>query len=298
MKKIIFIILYFIIIKYVIHILIPILISILFYYLIKPLVLYLEQLFHIRYQFIIYIFYILLLLSIVLFLYMICHKVIQYLPFIYNLYLNELLKYINIKNIISALPIVFKIPSVISSVFIFFISFLLLVIEYDSLKILMNHILSYEVISKMKYIKNLMIHIINQYIKCQAIICLINFVIILFCFTLLNIDYSFVLSLLACLLDIFPFIGIGLIMIPLIILLIMNNHYLSAFYIFSVYLFLIVLRELLEPYIMNKEYKMSLFLVFISMIIHFKIFGIYGLFLSYFHMYLFYVLLENDKMAL
>ena len=84
-------------------------------------------------------------------------------------------------------------------------------------------------------------------------------------------------------------------MIPFIIYYLVNGLYFKAFYIFLIYAFLSLLKEIIETYMYNKSLKIPNILLLISMIIHLYFYGFIGLFLSMIHMNVLFAYIESKK---
>lgn len=193
-----------------------------------------------------------------------------------------------------------QIPSFLFAFFLFVISTFFLVLEYDDIK---NKILS---ISSPRFLKFFLIikkqsfKSLKIYLKCQFILMTLCFLILWIGFTILKLNHSFIYALCTSFLDSLPFIGVGIVLIPMCFLYIVEGMYLKALYIFLLYLMINLVRSLLEPQIMNKEMKIPSFLLLLSMVIHLHFFGIIGIILSPIHMNLFYCLLDyylNEKVS-
>lgn len=128
--------------------------------------------------------------------------------------------------------------------------------------------------------------------KCQFILMIICFLILFIGFMVLRMEHSLLLALITAFFDSLPFIGVGIVLIPLIIIFLINKMYLKAFYIFLLYLIINVIRSFLEPHIMNKQTKVPSFILLLSMMIHFYFFGIIGIILSPVHVSLIYSLCD------
>ncbi|MEG0592318.1 MAG: AI-2E family transporter [Coprobacillus sp.] len=179
------------------------------------------------------------------------------------------------------------VPRYIFSFFIFLISTFYLALEYDEMKEKCLSICSTQFVQSFIQIKNNGLKSIIIYLKCQFSLMIICFAILWIGFTILRFPNSFLYALLISFLDSLPFVGVGIVLIPMIIFFVIQNQYLMAIYIFLIYLIINLLRSVLEPHIMNKQTKIPSFIFLLSMVIHMYLFGFIGVFLSPIHVNVF-----------
>lgn len=90
-----------------------------------------------------------------------------------------------------------------------------------------------------------------NYILAYLIIILISTSITFIGFSILKINYSLFLSILAGILDLLPILGIALVYIPLAIFYFINGNYVVAISLLSIYALISLLRQIVEPKIMS-----------------------------------------------
>lgn len=323
------IILYCFILKYMFHVFLPFILALLCFFIIKPLIDYLEKIFHMKKSAIgisILLCFYLLLVSILLVFMMngiiYCLDFLKTLPSFYeNLFIpffQESMTWIEkqfpflihqdylqivtqflqqyLWQFVDYLSFAIShIPQYLFSFFMFIISSFFLVLEYDQIKEKIFQICPISFLQSFIYIKNQCIRSLKIYIKCQLILMNICFVILFLGFMILRIKHFFLLAIITAFFDSLPFIGVGIVLIPLFVVFLLKEAYLKAFYIFLLYLIINLLRSLLEPQIMNKQMKIPSFLLLLSMMIHLYLFGFIGIFLSPIHMNLIYSYLDYHQ---
>ena len=115
-------------------------------------------------------------------------------------------------------------------------------------------------------------------------------------FSVLRFQNALLYALLTAFLDSLPFIGVGIVILPMCLFYLFKGIYLKALYLFLLYLIINVVRSLLEPQIMNKQLQIPSFLLLLSMMIHLYFFGLIGIILSPIHMNIIYSILDaKDK---
>lgn len=319
-------VIYFLILKYMLSVFIPFILALLLFFLLKPIIDYCELLFHMRRNaigmsllLIIYLLVAFILVMSILYLLIYCFQIVKNIPDIYQNMINPFFENIlfwvekqfpflmnqDCLNMIKQYSgqylmqflsmisyIITMIPHFLFSFFLFIISTFFLVLEYDEIKVFVIRLCSSKYIHFINKMKELCIKSIGIFFKCQMILMFVSFLILWICFIILKIDHSLLYAFLTCLLDGLPFIGVGIVLIPMFIFYLLQNTFLNAFYIFLIYLMINLIRSFLEPYIMNKQMKVPSFILLLSLMIHLYLFGIIGVILSPIHMNILYSYIE------
>ena len=124
------------------------------------------------------------------------------------------------------------------------------------------------------YIKN----IIGKYIKSYSLIFCITFLELSVGFSLLRVSHAVTLGLCVAVFDILPILGTGGVLIPwAIIALIWGNKFL-ALGLIGLYLFVVVVRNIIEPRIVGKQIGLHPLVTLVVMFVGLKFFGVLGLF--------------------
>ncbi|MEE0435889.1 MAG: sporulation integral membrane protein YtvI [Peptococcaceae bacterium] len=124
------------------------------------------------------------------------------------------------------------------------------------------------------YAKNILV----KYIKSYSLIFSITFIELSVGFTILHIPNSVLIGLLVAIFDILPVLGTGGILIPwAIIVAILGNGGL-AFGLIFLYVFILVVRNIIEPRIVGKQIGLHPLVTLVGMFIGLKLFGVIGLF--------------------
>lgn len=323
------VILYCLILKYMFHVILPFALAILCFFMMKPLIDYLERVFHLQRSAIgislllcFYLLFVSIFALLVTYGMIYCLDFLKHIPELYQemivpffeecmLWIEKQFPFFMNQNYLQLISeytqqylwqfmsslyyFLSQIPQFVFSFFIFVISSFFLVLEYDQIKEKLLQICSPSFFQSFVYIKNQCLKSLKIYIKCQFILMNICFLVLALGFMIMRIKHSFLLALITAFFDSLPFIGVGIILIPLLVMYLLKGMYLRAFYIFLLYLIINVLRSLLEPQIMNKQMKIPSFLLLLSMMIHFYFFGIIGIILSPIHMNLLYHFLDYHQ---
>ncbi len=312
--------------KYMLEVILPFILAIICFFILKPIIDYLEKIFHIKKSaigisllLIIYLLIIVIIISLIIIGTVYLLQLIECLPIYYSdLFIpfmdqvilwvkNEIpflmapdnLSFIqdlmgsSLVSIASSLTtFMSRIPSFIFSSFIFIISTFFLFLEYEDIKNKLLSYCSFSFLSAFMKIKDSCIQAILIYLKCQFVLMSLSFLLLWIAFFVQRSHHSFLYAMLIALLDSLPFIGVGIVLLPICFIYLLQESYLKAIYFFLVYLIINLVRSILEPKIMKQQLKIPSFFLLLSMTIHLYLFGIIGLVLSPIHMNLLYCLLD------
>lgn len=115
------------------------------------------------------------------------------------------------------------------------------------------------------------------YIKTQLVIMLITSVICFIGFMIMKNNYALFLAILVGVLDALPIIGVGILLIPFVIIYIILGNYFKAGVTFVVFVICYLVREFAEPKLMGDQIGISPIMSLISMYVGYKLFGIVGI---------------------
>lgn len=120
-------------------------------------------------------------------------------------------------------------------------------------------------------------HHIGTFIRSQLLIMLIISVICAVMLLLAGIEGGILIGLLTGIMDMLPFIGTGLILMPLAFWQILNGYYTKAIICVILYVVCAVTRELLEPKLIGEKMGIFPVLILFSVYAGVKLFGIFGI---------------------
>lgn len=115
-------------------------------------------------------------------------------------------------------------------------------------------------------------------IRSYALIMSITFAELSVGLTIIGVDHSVPIALLISIFDILPVLGTGGIMIPWIILEALTRNFSLSFALLVVYLFITVVRNILEPKIVGAQIGLHPIVTLSSMFVGTQMFGVIGLF--------------------
>ena len=118
---------------------------------------------------------------------------------------------------------------------------------------------------------------VKAFLKSQVIIFVVLALLIGVTLTVLQVPNGWLFGLLAGLLDAFPFVGTGIILVPLSIWLFLKGQVLQAVLCLVLYGVCALLRELLEPKLIGEKVGIYPVVLFASVFIGMQIFGVGGI---------------------
>jgi len=108
----------------------------------------------------------------------------------------------------------------------------------------------------------------------------ITFIISTIGFIIIDTGYEVLMGLVTALADGIPLLGSGIVIVPWIILNLITGNIRMALGLLSVYLFAVIVRQIIEPKIVSTQTGLHPLVTLISMYFGLIIFGVVGLFLG------------------
>lgn len=121
---------------------------------------------------------------------------------------------------------------------------------------------------------------LSSYIKAQLKLISLTFVIVLVGLLLLGVSNFFVIAVVAAIFDVLPLLGVSTIFVPWIIYLFITGKTGLAIGLTGLWLFIVLLRQILEPKITGDSLGVSAFTMLAFMVVSLSLFGVMGLILS------------------
>lgn len=170
-------------------------------------------------------------------------------------------------NFALILPEIFMtfVVSIISSFFI--------CIDYEKIINSFCTILPSSIYTKIIKIKSSIIITVFKILKCYFLIFAITYIELFLGLWLLNVKYSAAVALIIAAVDILPFIGTGLVLIPWSVIALVSGKIPFAIGIFALYLIITLIRNIIEPKIIGKNIGIHPLIALFSMYIGLKLGG-------------------------
>lgn len=134
--------------------------------------------------------------------------------------------------------------------------------------------------SKLPYVRKSMRDVFYKYLKAYGILLLLTFALLLGGFWILGIEYAFLLAFLIALADFLPVIGVGTILIPWGIVMLLQKNYFLGFGLLILYLVISLVRQVAEPKVLGKSLGLHPLLTLFATYVGFSLFGLAGMLLA------------------
>lgn len=127
-------------------------------------------------------------------------------------------------------------------------------------------------------IKRQLVSAVFMFIKAYGVIMMITFMEAFVGFTILGVEYAFLMAVLTAVVDIMPILGTGAVVIPWGVFEIIRGNYFIGIGLLVLYAIITVVRQFLEPKIVGKSVGLHPLLALVSMYVGLKLLGVVGLF--------------------
>lgn len=164
--------------------------------------------------------------------------------------------------------------SIVAFVVVTAIAVILLVKDYDKI---MNGLKSNEETVWLLEIVWQVIHYIGTFIKAQLIIMLSLSALCVIVLSVVGVDNSVIFGILAGTFDLLPFIGTGIVLIPLAIWHLINGWYVQGIVCLVLYAGCAILREMLEPKLIGEKVGIYPIAILLAVYAGLKLFGGWGI---------------------
>lgn len=119
-----------------------------------------------------------------------------------------------------------------------------------------------------------------KYLRAYVLLLFMTFVELLVGFSILKVDYAFLLAALIAVIDFLPIFGVGSVLVPWAIVLLLSGNYYLGVGLLIVYGCTAVVRQVAEPKIVGGSLGIHPLLTLVSMYAGFKLFGFFGMILG------------------
>lgn len=133
---------------------------------------------------------------------------------------------------------------------------------------------------KLPRIKENLRDVFRKYVKAYGILLLLTFALLLVGFWILQVEYAFLLAFLIALADLLPVIGLGTILIPWGIVMLLQKQFYLGFGLLILYLVISLIRQVAEPKVLGKSLGLHPLLTLFATYVGFTLFGLFGMILA------------------
>src|SRR5699024_10236887 len=123
------------------------------------------------------------------------------------------------------------------------------------------------------YCKHSIVGLLKAHLLLAFITSLIAFIGIL----ILNINHTLLLTFIIFIVDLIPYIGIGILFLPWILFLFLNADYVLAIQLASLYILIVIIRHFLEPKLIATHLRIDPLIALLILLITYQHFGVFSL---------------------
>ncbi len=133
---------------------------------------------------------------------------------------------------------------------------------------------------KLPHIRENLRDVLHKYLKAYGILLALTFALLLIGFWILGVEYAFLLAFLIALADLLPVIGVGTILIPWGIVMLIQKKFYIGFGLLILYLAISFVRQVAEPRVLGKSLGLHPLLTLFATYVGFVLFGLLGMLLA------------------
>jgi len=119
-----------------------------------------------------------------------------------------------------------------------------------------------------------------KYVKAYLLLLVLTFFLLFFGFLILGIEYAFLFALLIAVADLLPVIGVGTVMVPWSVILLLQRNFYLGFGILILYLVIELVRQIAEPRLVGRSLGLHPLLTLFATYVGFCLFGLLGMLLA------------------
>ncbi len=119
-----------------------------------------------------------------------------------------------------------------------------------------------------------------RYLRAYLLLTFLTFAELLIGFSILGIDYAFLLALLVAIVDLLPVLGVGTVLLPWALILLLQRHFYLGFGLLILYAACLLLRQILEPRLVGKSLGLHPLLTLLASYAGWCLLGIRGMILA------------------
>lgn len=185
----------------------------------------------------------------------------------------------------SLLKWLFSVPRLITNIVITILALIFFTKDRIYVIDMMEHHLPKTWIKKITQVVGETFSTIGGYIRVYAKIILVTFIELYIAFTIcrfigFDIGYPFIMAILIAIIDVLPILGVGTVLIPWGIWLLITGQFGFGIAILITYAVIFIIRQFLEPKLVSKQFGIHPLVTLIAMYIGFRAAGVFGLILG------------------
>ncbi|MFG6148292.1 sporulation integral membrane protein YtvI [Halobacillus sp. B23F22_1] len=166
-----------------------------------------------------------------------------------------------------------NLPSILMAFGIIFLSTFFISKDWDRIKYLFQNYFSKRLRSPIKKVWSNFKLTIKQLVKAQLILMAITMLIVITGMLFIKHPHPLLMTLLAGIIDLIPYIGTGIIFIPWIIYSFLTDQFMLTIQLSIIYMVVVICRQLFEPKILASHFGIHPLILLIGLFLGFQIWG-------------------------
>lgn len=172
------------------------------------------------------------------------------------------------------------VPSAIIFIVVTFLACNFMCAERKKLRVLFSRVIGTKAVNRIATVWRDLKSALGGYIKAQLSIMCVSSIILLIGFSIVGVPFALLLAISVAILDGLPVFGSGAVLIPWSLISLIHGDYATLAIMLSMYIIIIITRQILEPRILGKHIGVPPLLTLMSMYIGLKFIGIFGMILG------------------
>ena len=169
------------------------------------------------------------------------------------------------------------VPNAILTIVVVILSTYYLAVDYKKINKFIFAQLSDNAMQNVLVFKKEFVGTIVKFVRAYGLLALITFLELFVGFTILNINYAFLIALFISFVDILPVLGTGTVLIPWALFLLLFGDLYIGIALLIIYVVVTIIRQIIEPKVVGKYIGLYPLLTLVSMYIGLKALGLFGL---------------------
>ncbi|MBQ7336669.1 MAG: sporulation integral membrane protein YtvI [Clostridia bacterium] len=120
----------------------------------------------------------------------------------------------------------------------------------------------------------------RKYLRAYLLLLGVTFVILLIGFLILGVEYAFLLALVTAVVDLLPVLGVGTVLIPWAVIVLLQKNFYLGFGLLILYLVVLLVRQIAEPKLVGHSLGLHPLLSLFASYVGFCLFGLLGMILA------------------
>lgn len=171
----------------------------------------------------------------------------------------------------------FSIPDLLFTTVFIFMGTFFFTVQWEEIKAFIAHAISPVLIEAVSALRNFLFTSVWRWIKAQMILICVTCTELCIAFLLIGQQKAILLGMCIAVVDALPILGVGTFLIPWSLFSVLTGSFKKGLMLISIYIFILCVRNTLEPRVVGEKIGLPPFVTLLSMYIGFRLGGFFGL---------------------